>query len=218
MRSGVHIIVVGCGNVGVQLGTLLASEAHDVVLIDKDPRAFKRLGAAFNGVTISGYGFDEEVLKQAGIEKCDAFAAVTDQDNSNIMAAEVASKIYRVPRVVTRLYDAERASTAEQLGLDYVCETSIVAQMILERLVNGQRRGCTPQRELPVIEFIAGPAAAYKRVADIEIPRQFRICLVGRGGSHFVPDEDTLLRARDTILAGVAEQAREHIRKYMREA
>lgn len=83
-----HIIVVGCGNVGVQLGTLLSSEAHDVVLIDKDPRAFKRLRAAFNGVTISGYGFDEEVLKQAGIEKCDAFAAVTDQDNSNIMAAE----------------------------------------------------------------------------------------------------------------------------------
>jgi trk/ktr system potassium uptake protein len=213
-----HIIVVGCGNVGAQLGTLLSSEGHDVVIIDKEPRAFKRLGATFNGVTLSGYGFDEEVLKQGGIEKCEAFAAVTDQDNSNIMAAEVASKVYGVPRVVTRLYDAERASTVEQLGLEYVCETTLVARMILDKIVDGRVHPLAGREALPLVEFIAGPEAAYKRVVDVEVPRQFRICLVGRGGSHFVPDEGTVLQPRDTILAGVAQQAREHIRKYMREA
>ena len=113
-----YVIVVGCGDVGAQLAILLSTEGHDVVIVDKNPGAFKRLGSTFNGIKITGYGFDEDVLREAGIEKCDAFAAVTDQDNSNMMAAEVASRIYKVPKVVARLYNAERESTFQQLGLD----------------------------------------------------------------------------------------------------
>src|SRR5512136_2897373 len=158
-----HIIVVGCGNVGAQLATLLSTEGHDVVIIDKNPRAFKRLGTAFNGVKINGYGFDEDVLKEAGIEKCDAFAAVTDQDNSNMMAAEVASKIHKVPKVVARIYNAERESTFLQLGLDYVCATTMVAQSILEKLMEGRGHHLIIRGDTELIEFIASPEVDNKK-------------------------------------------------------
>ncbi len=210
-----HIIVVGCGNVGSQLATLLSSEGHDVVIIDKNPNAFKRLGTTFNGIKISGYGFDEDILKQAGIEKCDAFAAVTDQDNSNMMAAEVASKMYKVPRVVARLYDTERESTCQQLGLNYVCGTAMVAQMILDKLMEGHGHHLTIRGDLELIEFIAGPAVDNKMVVDIQIPNQFRICLVTREGSSFIPWRETILKHRDILMAIVKDQAHSRIQKYM---
>jgi len=119
-----YIIIIGCGRVGSQLALMLAREKHDIVVIDKDPNAFKNLGASFNGVKLYGYGYDEEVLQKAGIERCDAFAAVTDLDNANIMACEVASKLYKVPRVVARVYNPESVSTFKNLGWSmYLAQT-----------------------------------------------------------------------------------------------
>jgi trk system potassium uptake protein TrkA len=210
-----HIIVVGCGDVGAQLATLLSTEGHDVAVIDKDPNAFKRLGATFNGIKINGYGFDEDALNEAGIAKCDAFAAVTDQDNSNTMAAEIASKVYRVSRVVARLHDAERESTFQQLGLDYVCGTTLVAQMVLDKLIEGHGHHLTIRGDLELIEFLAGPKVDNKKVIDIQIPNQFRICLVTRDGSSFIPWRETILKERDTLLAIVKGQAHEKVKKYM---
>ncbi len=210
-----HIIVVGCGNVGAQLASLLAAEGHDVVIVDKDPGAFRRLGTTFNGVKISGYGFDEDILKQAGIEKCDAFAAVTNQDNSNMMAAEVASKMYKVPRVVARLYDTERESTCQHLGLNYVCGTTMVAQMILDKLIEGHGHHLTVRGDLELIEFMAGAAVDNKLVVDIQIPNQFRICLVTREGTSFIPWRETILKQGDILMAIVKGEAHSRIQKYM---
>jgi trk system potassium uptake protein TrkA len=213
-----HIIVVGCGDVGAQLATLLSTEGHDIAVIDKDPNAFKRLGATFNGLKINGYGFDEDALNEAGITKCDAFAAVTDQDNSNTMAAEIASKVYRVSRVVARLHDVERESTFQQLGLDYVCGTTLVAQMVLDKLIEGHGHHLTIRGDLELIEFLAGPKVDNKKVMDIQIPNQLRICLVTREGSSFIPWRETILKERDTLLAIVKGQAHEKVKKYMEKA
>ena len=213
-----HIIVVGCGDVGAQLATLLSTEGHDIAVIDKDPNAFKRLGATFNGLKINGYGFDEDALNEAGITKCDAFAAVTDQDNSNTMAAEIASKVYRVSRVVARLHDVERESTFQQLGLDYVCGTTLVAQMVLDKLIEGHGHHLTIRGDLELIEFLAGPKVDNKKVMDIQIPNQFRICLVTREGSSFIPWRETILKERDTLLAIVKGQSHEKVKKYMEKA
>jgi trk system potassium uptake protein TrkA len=210
-----HIIVVGCGDVGAQLATLLSTEGHDIAVIDKDPNAFKRLGATFNGIKVNGYGFDEDALNEAGIANCDAFAAVTDQDNSNTMAAEIASKVYRVSRVVARLHDVERESTFQQLGLDYVCGTTLVAQMVLDKLIEGHGHHLTIRGDLELIEFLAGPKVDNKKVMDIQIPNQFRICLVTREGSSFIPWRETILKERDTLLAIVKGQAHEKVKKYM---
>jgi trk system potassium uptake protein TrkA len=211
-----HIIVVGCGDVGAQLATLLSTEGHDVVIIDKNPGAFKGLGNTFNGVKITGYGFDEEVLKEAGIEKCDAFAAVTDQDNSNMMAAEVASKIYKVPKVVARLYNAERESTFQQLGLDYICATTMVAQSILEKLMEGHGHHLIIRGDTELIEFVASPEVDNKKVIEVQIPNEFRICLVTRNGSTFIPWRESILKDRDTILACVKDETHSRIKKYIR--
>lgn len=211
-----HVIVVGCGDVGVQLAALLSTEGHDVVVIDKNPNAFKRLGSAFNGIKIHGYGFDEGVLREAGIEKCDAFAAVTDQDNSNMMAAEVASKIYNVPKVVARLYNTEREITFQQLGIAYTCATTMVAQNVLEKLVEGHGHHLIIRGDTELIEFIAGPEVDKKKVIDIQIPNKFRICLVTRNGSAFIPWRESILQDQDTLLAVVKSEAHSMIKKYMR--
>lgn len=95
-----HIIIVGCGRVGSALADAGSRNGDDVVVIDKDPGTFRQLGTGFNGVTMRGGGCDQEQLRQAGIECCDAFVAATDSDSVNMMAAEIALRIYRVPHVV----------------------------------------------------------------------------------------------------------------------
>ncbi len=210
-----NVFVVGCGRVGSRLATYLSSEGHDVVVIDKDPSSFARLGPAFNGITHVGYGFDEELLARAGIERCDAFAAVTDLDNTNMMASEVASKIFNVPRVVARLYDPDRERTMQQLGLDFVTGTELVAQSILDRLVKGHGHHLTTRGGLELIEFKAGPKAHDKRVIDIQIPNQFRVCLVTREGTSFIPWRDSLLKRYDILLAVVQDIAYGKVRQFM---
>jgi trk system potassium uptake protein len=121
---------MGCGRVGVTLATLLSEQGHDVCVVDQDSSALDRLGARFHGATVVGTAIDEDVLKQAGIEHADAFAAVTQDDNSNIMAAQIAKEIFGVPKVVCRIYDPWREETYHDLGLDTICPTTLAAHKI----------------------------------------------------------------------------------------
>jgi len=211
-----YIIIIGCGRVGSQLAMMLAQEKHDIVVIDKDLNAFKNLGASFNGVKLHGYGYDEEVLQEAGIERCDAFAAVTDLDNANIMACEVASKLYKVPRVVARVYNPESVGTFQELGLEYVFGTNVVAQTIMDKVVEGHGRHLSIRGDVEVIEFIAGPKIENKRLIDIQTPNEFRVCLVTRQGKSFIPWRETALRDGDTLIAVVKSSAYSRVKQYMR--
>ena len=211
-----YIVIIGCGRVGSQLASLLAQEKHDIVVIDKDVNAFKNLGTAFNGVKLHGYGYDEEVLQKAHIERCDAFAAVTDLDNANIMACEVASKLYKVPRVIARVYNPGSISTFQELGLDYVFGTNVVAQTIMDKLVQGHGRHLSIRGDVEVIEFIAGSRIENLRLIDIQIPNEFRICLVTRQGKSFIPWRETVLKDGDNLLAVVKSNAYSRIKQYMR--
>lgn len=130
-----HIIIIGCGRVGSQLAQILSQEGHNVVIIDKNPKSFKRLGPDFNGISITGIGFDPDILKRAGVERADALAAVTNGDNSNIMVSQIAKKIYNVPRVITRIYDPLRADIYKKFGLDTISTTTIVAQIFRSALL-----------------------------------------------------------------------------------
>jgi trk system potassium uptake protein len=211
-----YIIIVGCGRVGSQLAALLALEKHDIVVIDRDAHAFRNLGTTFNGVKLHGYGYDEEVLKKAHIERCDAFAAVTDLDNANIMASEVASKLYHVPRIVARVYHPESISTFQELGLDYVFGTNVVAQTIMDKIVQGHGRHLSIRGDVEVIEFVAGPGIENKRLVDIQIPNEFRICLVTRQGKSFIPWRETMLRNGDNLIVVVKSGAYSRVKQYMR--
>lgn len=211
-----HVIIVGCGRVGSSLAVALSQKGHDVVVIDTEEEAFKRLGSTFNGLILRGSGCEEEVLKKAGIEKCDAFAAVTNSDSANTMSVEIASRLYHVSKVVARLYYPERERTMQFLGIDYVSGTRMTVQAIIDKLIEGVGQHLLIRGDLELIEFLAGPEIHNKRVVDIQIPNEFRICLVTRQGSTFLPWRETILKDRDILLVAVKSTSFSKIAKYIR--
>jgi len=128
---------MGCGRVGSTMALALDGQGHDVTIIDEKVSAFNRLGGDFNGTMVVGTGIDESVLRRAGIEHADCFASVTNGDNRNIMAAQIAKVIFKVPRVITRIYDPIRAEVYRELGLETVCPTTIGAELLHEFFVTG---------------------------------------------------------------------------------
>ena len=126
-----HVVIVGCGRVGATLATMLGRGGHSVSIVDQNSQAFERLPEGFSGDTVVGTGIDEDVLRRAGIEHADAFAAVMTADNRNIMAAQVAKHVFQVPKVVCRIYDPLREETYRDLGLETICPTTIGAQQIV---------------------------------------------------------------------------------------
>lgn len=125
---------MGCGRVGAQLATSLDREGHQVTTLDTNSYSFRRLPAGFGGKALLGNGLDEEALKRAGIKEADAFVAVTQGDNRNIMAAQIAKHIFNVPRVVCRIYDPLRRDLYSLLGLEAISPTTIFAQILKEKL------------------------------------------------------------------------------------
>ena len=130
-----NIVILGCGRVGATLATQLEQAGHKIAIIDSSSDAFQRLGPKFKGEKITGNGVDEEVLKRAGIEKADAFAAVTNGDNRNIMASQIAKEIFHIKKVVCRIYDPLRESTFKELGLETICPTTIISSMVSDALI-----------------------------------------------------------------------------------
>ncbi len=129
-----HVIIVGCGRVGSTLAQQLIQSGHQVTIVDLNQDAFLRLGSDFQGTLVLGTGIDEDVLRKAGIENADAFVAVTNRDNTNAMASQIAKEIFHVPRVIARLYDPIREETYRTLGLDTVSPTRIGVEKIMQKL------------------------------------------------------------------------------------
>jgi trk system potassium uptake protein len=130
---GLHfmkLVIVGCSRVGAMAALALSKDGHQVTVIDNNRRAFDRLGSDFSGEMVLGNGIDEDVLRQAGIESADGFASLTNGDNRNIMAAQIALEIFKVPRVITRIYDPMREDVYRELGLNTVCPTLSGARQI----------------------------------------------------------------------------------------
>ena len=134
VRTVMKVVIMGCGRVGSRLATLLDREGHLVSVIDTNQNQFSRLPADFRGGTVLGTGIDEDVLRSAGIEDADAFVATTEGDNRNIMASQVAREIFRVPEVVTRIYDPAREEIYRGLGFDTVCPTKLISELIHHQL------------------------------------------------------------------------------------
>ncbi|MCL4395182.1 MAG: TrkA family potassium uptake protein [Chloroflexi bacterium] len=130
-----RLIILGCGRLGAHLARRLDREGNEVVVIDRNAEAFARLGSDFRGRMVFGTGIDEDVLRRAGIERVDAFVAVTNGDNTNAMASEIAKLVFKVPRVVARLYDPVREDTFHTLGvIETVCPTLMGSDQIHDLL------------------------------------------------------------------------------------
>ena len=141
------IIVMGCGRVGSTVSRLFAKIGHDVTVIDhQDPDAHAKLGADFKGKVLHGIGFDRDILLEAGIENAEAFVAASNSDNANIVAARTARNIFRVPRVIARLYDPLRAEVYQRLRLMTISTTTWGAERIVAARFNGHK---VTQKNIP---------------------------------------------------------------------
>lgn len=130
-----NVVIMGCGRVGARVASLLDQNGHSVTVIDTRPQAFDRLARDFTGDTVIGTGIDEDVLRLAGIESADTFIAVAAHDNRNLMAAQVAQVIFKVPQVIVRIYDPVREDTYRRMGLTTICPTTTISAMILDHVI-----------------------------------------------------------------------------------
>lgn len=209
-----YIILIGCGRVGASLATALAADEHDVVVIDREPSTFANLGSAFNGLTVAGTGIDVEVLKRAGIEQAHAFVAVTSHDNANLMACQIAQRLFQVPRVIARINDPRKRDAYVAFGVDTICPTDLGAAQ-LRWLI--EERGFQVMRslgagEVLLIRFVAGAKLAGRRIADVELPGKLRASSLERNGIALVPDGDMALTEGDRLTLTVRRDAVDHAR------
>lgn len=210
-----YIVILGCGRVGAELANLLSLEGHDVVVVDKQPEAFARLGDAFNGLTVTGNGVFTRVLQDAGIERADIFCALTNSDNINIMASQVARGIFKVKRVISRIYDPRKAVIYKSLGLDVLSETSLFASMIRDKITDKMLSGYLIETsELGVLEFPVTQEFLGKRVEEMSVPHEFNITAIRHAlGGVTIPDAKTVVVKGDIVLGVVRMRSVDKIKK-----
>jgi trk system potassium uptake protein TrkA len=202
-------VIVGCGRVGSTLAKLLTAENQDVTVVDENPAAFKRLGNHFNGRMEVGTGIDYDVLRRAGTEGADGFVAVTDGDNRNVMAAMIAQRMFKIKKIVARIYDPPRGQLYRELGIETVCPTTLGAKIVRDKLMH------MPYESVPSFDFgkVSSLAVSLReadsglRVFEIEKPGAVRVAAIRRGNHVFIASPEDVLAAGDEINAIVAPEA-----------
>ena len=196
-----HVVIIGCGRVGSTLAVDLEKSGHTVAVIDQNREAFRRLGANFNGRTVAGVGFDRDTLLEAGIEKADAFAAVSNGDNSNILAARVARETFGVKNVVARIYDPGRAEIYQRLGIPTVATVLWTTDQIMRRLTpdgtKSEWRDATGT--ILLVEVSLHKDWYGESILLIEKNTNARVAFVTRLGEAVLPDEHTVLQEGDLV-------------------
>jgi len=197
----VHIVIMGCGRVGSTLAHSLEDRGNSIAIIDRDPEAFRRLGSSFKGERVTGIGFDRTVLIQAGIERADAFAAVSSGDNSNIIAARVARETFGVRRVAARIYDPRRAEVYERLGIPTVATVRWTADQMLRKLLpeGTEPLWRDPTGKIVLAEVAFSRAWIGEQVKAMEASLMSQIAFIDRLGQAFVPEPGTVLQEGDVI-------------------
>ena len=212
-----HVVIAGCGRVGSQLARSLDEGGHDVVVIDKNPGAFRRLGEEFTGRSLQGIVFDRQVLEDAGIRQAQAFVAVTSGDNSNVVSARTAKDRFGVDRVVARIYDPERASIYERLGLTTIASARWTAEAVMRALLpDGDRieGSVGPGGSGDVVIITLTIPGGLHGLPTKEVERVGEVVLVAvtRGGQTALPVANALLEGGDQVHLAVARDRVEEIR------
>jgi trk system potassium uptake protein TrkA len=197
----VHFVIMGCGRVGATLALSLEGRGHSVAVIDQNPEAFRRLDSSFEGKKVTGLGFDRDTLTGAGIEDAFAFAAVSDGDNSNILAARVVRETFGVQNVVARIYDPHRAEIYQRLGIPTVATVRWTADQVLRRMLpmgaQDQYRDASGHISLAQVDVHAGWIGRPLRA--IEAATGARVAYVTRYGDGILPAADTVLQENDVL-------------------
>jgi trk system potassium uptake protein TrkA len=200
---------MGCGRVGSSLAIALEAAGHSVAVIDQSKEAFRRLNSDFKGRTIVGVGFDRDTLLEAGIDGADAFAAVSNGDNSNILAARVARESYGVTNVVARIYDPGRAEIYQRLGIPTVATVIWASDQILRRILPGGARsewrdatGTVQLLEVhPHLDWYGHP------ISELETATESRVAFLTRLGEALIPDSHTVLQDGDLVHMTILDES-----------
>jgi len=197
----VHIVIMGCGRVGSALAHSLDTLGHSVAVIDQDASAFRRLGHSFGGTTVTGVGFDRDVLTRAGITEAQSFAAVSSGDNSNILAARVARETFGVEIVVARIYDPRRAEIYERLGIPTVATVAWTTSQMLRRVLPAGvvEEWRDPSGELAIGEVHVHPGWIGRRINSLGDAVGARIAFVTRYGEATIPDSQMVMQENDLV-------------------
>jgi trk/ktr system potassium uptake protein len=197
----VHVVIMGCGRVGAQLTIELAKGGHTVSIIDKRKEAFDRLPPGFDARTIVGTGFDREVLEEAGIKGADAFIAVSNGDNSNIVSARVAREYFKVPKVIARIYDPRRADIYERLDIPTVATVRWAAKQVQYLLFHGRETmrdtlagGSLLHLQVELPDHLVG-----KKISSVTSEGDVEVIGVDRGGAGFIPTPDSTFQEGDLV-------------------
>jgi trk system potassium uptake protein TrkA len=211
----VHIVIMGCGRVGSTLAHSLEARGHSVAVIDSSAEAFRRLGSDFTGLTVTGIGFDREVLVAAGIERADAFAAVSSGDNSNIISARLARETFGVQRVVARIYDQRRAEVYERLGIPTVATVRWTADRMLRHLVSAGNAEIwrDPTSTVAIVEVTVHPSWISRPVKALEEATGARVAYLMRFGVGTLTTGSTMLQDGDQVFMLLTDDMREAVAK-----
>lgn len=197
-----QIIVAGCGKVGSQFARIMSGEGHEVSVVDSSAENFKLLGEGFHGMTVLGVPIDEDILKEAGIESADGFAAVTPDDNINMMACQIAKEIFRVPRIFARIQDPIKEQVFYQFGVHTVCPTNMAVQEF-RALMMGESSSKACYLDNTGIEFIyerIRDKDAGKLMRDISVPRNAHLLGVLKDGQLNFYQPFTKLEFNDELV------------------
>jgi trk system potassium uptake protein TrkA len=199
---------MGCGRVGSTLARSLEDRNHTVSVIDSNPDAFRRLGPSFNGTKVTGYGFDQAVLAEAGIERADAFAAVSSGDNSNIIAARVARETFGVQHVVARIYDSKRAEVYERMGIPSVATVPWTVNRLLRELlsVKVSELWREPTGKVLLMRITVTEGWIGRKLAELEAASGARAAWLVRFGEALLPTSGTVLQDGDQLVVAVTDE------------
>lgn len=204
-----HVVIAGFGRVGRRLAHDLESLGHTIAVIDHDPRAFNERAHTLKGRTLVGEVFDRDTLLKAGIERADAFIAVTSGDNSNIVSARTASERFGVAHVIARINDPKRAVIYEQLGVPTVSGVHWVSARLLAMVTGADSRvdSVYGDGSVMTVEIEVTGASAGRRVAEFNRPNKFFATALVREGESRLPDVQTRLVEGDRLYVTVAQHA-----------
>ena len=204
---------MGCGRVGSALARSLEDRNHTVSVIDSNPDAFRRLGPSFNGTKVTGIGFDQDVLERAGVEKADAFAAVSSGDNSNIIAARVARETFGIQQVVARIYDPGRAEVYQRLGITTVATVKWTADQVLRRLLpaGAEPDFRDPSGTIRVDHVPVNEAWIGQRTVKFQAESGSRIAWIDRLGEGMIPTRESVIQEGDLLHLVMREENAERV-------